>query len=385
MPFYERNGLADLPSNNGYNPLEKGFTSIGNIYTQLVADLTADDAFIIIDEENVSSKVAVLEAKGVDPLWADFEIDPQNPEIPSGFVDNQNWRIGIHVNNTGNLVMHWGTPGQLDDITYIEDGTIPSTTLVTAASVGRSGTDGTVPSSVVPWYYMLTTADRGFAFAAWGQGYENSVTRDGGSVQYSKAVWIQRLTNTISGDIQDSPAGKTPVFCVYSNIVAKNAIENDLLQQTPGFILSPVRDVESPFSQTLPGTTGQMNKPSQYILYTFDYEWFQPSTLDSYNHVIKFPFGIGTIRNIYLEEMDLMGIVYAGSFQPGQTADIDMFTPAQSRTYKAGPGNYGYVPTREKSCATTSAPPSLQRHSQPQSRMVILSAGDSVTNLNVHA
>lgn len=383
MPFFERNGL-NATAISGFDPLERGFITVDDIFAQLVLDLkesgvTGSPAFIEIDS---GVNIIVLEAKGSDPLWAEREIDPQNPDTPLGFelIGNQNWRIGLQIDGAGDLIMHWGTAGQLPDITYASDPTIPSNLLIQNSLVGRSGNDITVPSSIVPWHYMLSTTNRGFAFVAWGQGYEDTVTRENQMDQYSKAIWMQRLTNTISGDIQDSPAGKTPVFAVYSDIVTKNFSENDLFQETPGFKLSPVRDVSSPVSQTLPGTRGEMNKHSQFILYTFDYEWFQPSTLDSFNHVIKFPFGIGTIRNIYLEEMDLMGLVYAGSFQEGQTADIDMFTPIQSRTYKAGPGNYGFVTVR----AVGINIPGTQYHGQPQSRLVILSVGDAVTNLNVH-
>lgn len=387
MPFFERNGL-NATAINGRDPLEKGFIDVADIFTQLVLDLkeagtVGAPAFVEIDS---TATVVVLEAKGSDPIWADIGIDPENIGTPAGFelIGNQNWRIGLQLDNAGDLVMHWGTAGQLPDVSYISSATIPNTVLISAALVGRSGADIEVPSTIVPWHYMLTTTDRGFGFIAWGQGYENMVTRKNTMDQYSKSIWLQRLTNTISGDIQDSSAGKTPVFAVYSDIVTKNVLENDLFQETPGFILSPVRDVSSPVSQTLPGTKGELNKHSQFILYTFDYEWFQPSTLDSFNHVIKFPFGIGTIRNIYLEEMDIIGLVYSGSFQEGQTVDIDMFTPIQARTYKAGPGNTGYTASRENVGGSGNPPPRAQYHNQPQSRLVMLSAGTAVTDLSIH-
>lgn len=363
-----------------------GFTTVNDVKDAIVIDLTSgqavgSDAFVVIDQD---SSTVILEALGSDPLWA------ADPSAPTGFTANQNYRIALQVDPSQNLVMFWGTITQLPDVSAIDSDT-PNTILINFSAIGRNPIASLNPKERFAWRYLLTTADRGFSLAVYAMGQESQVVNASSGLENSKVICIQRPTNTVNGSIKATP--KAPVFVIFSDLIPANdiqswteGIENGLV---PGFRFGTVRDDETPFSDNLgpdddPLAGGvRMNVQSANILYTFDYEWNQPPMLDNFNHVIKFAFGLGTIRHIYLEEMDLLGLVYGGSFSPEQTATIDLYSPIQTRTYTAGPGHAGAQATFIKTVVGT-GPTNKFKDTDIWARTVLLSDGTAVTDLNIH-
>lgn len=379
MPFFNN-------TNSGI-----GFTTVIDIRDAIVADLISapvvgSPAFSIIEQD---SDTVILEAFGSDPLWAVI------PTSPVGFTENQNYRIAFTITPEQNLIMRWGTETQMPDILSIDTLT-PSTILINDSALGRSPTTEQSPRQQFAWRYLLTTADRGFSLAVYAMGQENRVINFDSGKENSKVVCVQRPTNTINGSIKATP--KAPVFIIFSDIVQPNEIqswtEDPSASKVPGFRLGLVRDEDTASSDNLgpddnptgsptpPGGV-RMNVQNDNILYTFDYEWNQPPMLDNFNHVIKFAFGLGTVKHVYLEEMDLMGLVYGGSFSTEQTATIDLYSPIQTRTYTAGPGHTGVQSTFINT--TGGSRTSKFKDTDVWSRTVLLSDGTAVTDLNLHS
>lgn len=362
---------------NGPNGLVNALTTGGGN-----ASFSGSEPFRLIDSD---ASTVILEAYGIDPLWADSTLEAPN-DAPAGFDGNQNWRIALVIDASNNLVMYWGSKQQIggeDDSIENIDSITPHTKLIDASAIGAQSAN--FPKDKFTWNYMLSTTDRGFALAVYASGQENQMINDATGLENAKVICIQRPTNTINGSIKST--GRAPVFAVYSDIIAPNEI-NSWSEQAelpnadiPGFKFSVVRDDTTPFSsEGVP-----MNVVSDKVRYTFDFEWHQPPMLDNYNHVIKFPIGLSTIRHIYLEEVDMMGLVYAGIFSPGQEASINLYNPSQARTYTAGPGHVGAVPLYVRTSSTGVLPTNKFKNTDFWSRVVLVSDGDTVNHLNDHS
>lgn len=415
MPFYSND-------NNG-----NGFTSIPDLMGSIIADLTEVDYDVPATTEVISPSTplvakasgsaafrditagspmndgATMEAFGCDPLWTDIDAPSPN-DVPSGFQDNQNWRIQLIQNSVGDMVLRWGTGSSNDaNSQLVTDNTVngstPEVILLDVNSIGiNTVTDDQLPQTKFTYKYNLVTSDRGFALAVIALGQENNA-------RYCNSVCIQRPTNPISGAIKDTP--KAPVFAVSTQVIDRativadssfvslfanhdeaqaerpSAVSTDDFGLYPVFQYGLVRDEIIQRSETPLIPLGNINRR---VRYTFDFEWHQPPQLDNFNHVIKFPFGLSSTRHIYLEELDLLGLVYAGSFPPEQTSTIDLYTPSQTRTYHATYGHYGVVGLNDLQPAGTGPfPPDGFKFAQPWSRIVLLRDGDAVTGLNDHS
>lgn len=407
MPYFQRNnqpatngGATNNVDGNGggYLSINRKITTGHGLVQDLVDDLVTANAFRVVEnpaggdtnpssgtpipDRNSTDGWVILEATGCDPLWTMI------PGMPTGFGSNQNWRIGINSDDLGALTIAWGSPAQIDETKsgpsgdVVDPGTPRLDMLADPALIGRDPAGGKYD-----YHYQLVTTDRGFALAVYPSTKENDAW-------YHRVLCIQRPTNPITGDIKQTD--QAPVFVVHSGLVDDNNITSSFVERTlpngtnvgvggvaeskpnatgtnqPGWFFGPVRDASNPSATT----TEPMNVPSSNLLYTFDWEWFQPPLLDNYNHVIKFPFGMCLAgRHIYLDEMDILGLVHGSTFGFAQESTLDLYTPTQSRTYAAGPGHFG---TRATQILTTGGPPSQGADIAPFSRVVFLKDGPSV-------
>jgi hypothetical protein len=73
--------------------------------------------------------------------------------------------------------------------------------------------------------------------------------------------------------------------------------------------------------------------------------------------------------------MDIMGLVHGATFGFGQESTINLYNPAQARTYAAGPGHFS---TRVTNLANPTPPPSQGVDITPFSRVVFVKDGPTV-------
>ena len=347
----------------------------------------------------------ILECTNSDPLFT-----PIGTPAP-GFSANQNWRIALN-RDTGELF--WGTVNQINEANEgsatddVVDVNTPSLNLFVDLRLLGRGPD---PITGVPYRfdykYEIVTTDRGVALSVYPSLKENDA-------YFHRSIVMQRPTNPVTGDIKQTE--QAPVFVVHSQLVSalggteadynstdievamseqnlglnginvQKPLPSDLYPENgsdpstigewiPGFKFGTVRDASIPASN--PTTTSMLTK-NDTLLYPFVWQWQQPPMLDNYNHVIKFPFGMGLAgRFIYLDEMDMFGLVHGASFGFGQEATIDLYTPAQTRTYKANVGHVAYRPNRFE-IGTTNRPGNQGRQEDYWSRIVFLKDGPSV-------
>lgn len=411
MPYFERNNkpatLGGATNNIGGNGA--GYLYINDPSSPMVHDLVNDlvlaNAFDDltalsgpVSDPNSTTGWYVLEAMACDPLYV------AGGGTPSGFGGNQNWRIAINADdsqaNGGRLTIAWGTKGQIDEGAAIVSGGVSGYVvdpgcprmdmIVDSALIGRD------PSgNKWDYHYQLVTTDRGFALAVYPSTKENDAW-------LHRVLCIQRPTNPVTGDIKQTE--QAPVFAVHSGLVGDNAQTTSYTERymangnnngvrneqpikpipgstgltpgeaIPGWYFGPVRDASNPSAIT----TEPMNQVSSNLLYTFDWEWYQPSLLDNYNHVIKFPFGMCLAgRHIYLDEMDIMGLVHGATFGFGQESTINLYNPVQARTYAAGPGHFGTRYARIQ-IPSGSGKPSQGVDITPFSRVVFVKDGPTV-------
>ena len=383
--FFQRSNVATAGGGAANNTLDIGLgTGTGTGYGEIVQmasdiaeDLQVNTGFSVISSPGT---VWILEAVlAADPLWV-------LSGEPAGFetFGNQNWRIALTADPSvpGVLDIYWGTEIQIDP--SISGGPVDGVALntpflsliVEPTLIDRVG--GVVGS--FKYQYLLSVSDRGFALSVFPNGKQNDA-------YFARSIVIQRPTNPVDGSIKQQV--KAPVFVVFSTLIPLNDINSDFERKVnasepdvssqatdvvPGFKFGVVRDRDNP----TPNTPIVMNVTSSALLYTFDFEWFQPALLDNFNHVIKFPFGMClTGRHVYLDEMDMMGLVNGATFSFEQEATIDLYTPTEARTYLAGPGHVGQTATFIDD-TTGVTPPNLGKKTDHWGRLVFLKAGPSI-------
>ncbi len=341
-----------------------GYKDTITLIQDIVTDLQVNNGFTIPSggDGGTTGGIWILEADTADPLSS-----------------TQPWRIAIdEVSST----IWWGTDIQINEAglfvggpnNFIASGSVGVNLLTDTNLIGAQS-----PSAGTFVYeYILSVSDRGFALSVFPNGKQNDA-------YFTRSIVIQRPTNPVTGDIKQD--NKAPVFAVFSGVVTENAINSRLESllngskpgvtgndQVPGFNFSVVRDLDNPTASSAIA----MNVVSTTLLYTFDFEWFQPALLDNFNHVIKFPFGMAlSIRHIYLDEMDMMGLVNGATFAFEQEANIDLYTPTDSRVYIAGPGHIGESAVIIAS-GTGSQPPSTGKQTDHWARLAILKDGDTI-------
>ena len=174
---------------------------------------------------------------------------------------------------------------------------------------------------------IITLTTRGFSLATYHTSDINVMP--GSSSRTSSANFmlnIQRPVNPTDGT--PKVAGTAPIFMLSKNVNSTDS----------GFQFSIIR--ESDVSTATPLiNTGVVSTSMFYKLST---DWAHPNLFDNLTHVIKFPFGFCSSRHIYMEEMDLICLVNAGSFVGNQAMTITMYSETSERTYTSTYGELEY-------------------------------------------
>lgn len=238
----------------------------------------------------------------------------------------QTYRICFDADVVSGIItecrLWWGTAGQMTSLTTIDPGT-PMIKLWDINTYPRPNT--------YRYTYRITIVNRGFAFVLNPDNVFNSVAAN------TTAFVCQRPVNPQTGQIRtvqsdgSTPDGTLPVF-----VMAISAP-----QGTPSINMSVIREIDVNAATPI----RPLSAPSYYSLYKMDLGWNHPNILSNLTHVIKVPFGLATDRHMYMEEMDLIAFVHAGSFINGQAVNINTYSGsvyAGTRTYTGGFGNVDY-------------------------------------------
>jgi hypothetical protein len=365
----------------------------------LISDLQDSGAFELITPSPVLDSVSpvgwyVLEAKNCDPLYEIF------PSVPSGFVDNQNWRIAIDAHT---LEIAWGSRTQIDESLTIRPEVVQPLTASTylvmnMALIGRTHQPNpSAPyeySLKYPFHYKLVTTDHGFAITVYPQTKEDDAW-------LHRTLCIQRPTNPKTGETKID--GGAPVFAVYNHVVNTDnspwydateefhaygkgsgasghtvGIDGKALQKPeaagnrlPGWFYGLVRDVLNPSSSD----PVPMNIPSKNLFYSFDWTWWQPAFYDTLNAIVKFPTGMCINgRYIYFDEMDMIGMVNGSIFPFEKETTIELYNPPIVNTYQAGVSHKKFVSLDNE----IQMNPGQASEIIPWARLVMLKSGPSV-------
>lgn len=368
MPYFDRRnykavdgGATTNVSGNGagYTAPNGTLAASSPMVEDIVSDLLESGAFRLVVPNAVADSTSIhgwwiLEAQNCDPLYS------PSPSAPSGFDENQNWRIAI---NSDDISIVWGSERQIDpsltNRADVVESQTPGVEMISDLNLmGRSATPNIArPKS--SFNYILTTTDRGFALIVYPQGYEDDPW-------YHRILCIQRPTNPKTGNIKID--GGAPVFAIYSGTVSTNINRKNtwvdiderlyvaLTQTTPdnnlgvgglpmtkpgnddaqpGFYYSVVRDTFNPSSSR----AFPLLYTSSNVFYSFSWLWMQPSHYDNLNIILKFATGLAVPgRYLYFDEIDIIGLAHAASITLGQEATINLYG-GEIRSYQ---GTVGY-------------------------------------------
>ena len=230
------------------------------------------------------------------------------------------------------MVMYVGTDKQI-----VLAKTNPTTTMPTL--------DPTLTQYVI-WQATSDTQDLSINFTSRGFSFVITTIHTINRKEQNSLVCIQRPVNPLTGAVNLS--GSCPIFALVQNVTDNT--DNGL-----NFFVVREQDIHT---SSYPVSTYKVVAPSGSsnstyipgILYKTSFDWVHPVMFDDTSYVIKFPFGFISSRNVYLDEMDLIGFVNATVFPSQTDLNLTLYNEATQRTYttRYGPSLYGYLDTTAK-------------------------------------
>lgn len=261
-------------------------------------------------DNSATHRILLESTSAVDPVQIDVTT-PSTQEYRLLFVGTKISGVITEAK------LYWGTKLQIPDVNNVHSDT-PYIKLWDLSSYPKIGRNRFI--------YRITIVPRGFAFFMHPLKSVNELDKG------CSFLCIQRPVNPQSGLIRST--GLVPVFSLgMSTCNPSSDIYQTVVREQDVNAASPMRSV---------------NQPGYHSMYRHHFGWNHPNILSNLTHVIKVPFGLATDRHMYMEEMDLISFVHAGSFIHGQNIQVDTYTGSDSagvRTYSGGFGivDYNYV------------------------------------------
>lgn len=359
----------------GLTVLREKITSPMNFVNSLIADFTTPvngfQPFSVIETHIDSSPDPqfaefMIESKDVDTLssthtyrlaftltkeaipttWPpeDWDVNLYKPYImPDQSIVPQssqsNWRLRVWV----------GAPNQLPTIAgihkYVVDPEVENDPQTPRFDIWFWGEH---PSQEWAHHYRATFTNRGFAISCWKSIDLDMVYRDRSNyIDRNFMLCIQRPVDPVSG--LPVVTGNAPLFALCLDAMKGERLYQFVVRELDRAASTPPQDISrTPPVPQAPAWGELFENPANPMptnapgLYSVILQHPFPNLNSSFNHIIRFPFGLSTSRHVYMHEMDLIGIVSASSFQTHQMTNITMYSENSARTYTSTIGNAIY-------------------------------------------